>query len=145
DAIAVRFWDVKDNTFFIVGASIDHAKHPPTKENVRMISYISGYQAIKKSDDKIYLYVLAHVHPCGHIPTWVVNMVAPRLYENFIKRFTAALTEYSNIVSGSERLQSSFQARLLKNPDIDWNDVGNSNINLTAESSDEFQDCIPQS
>ncbi|OAF69484.1 hypothetical protein A3Q56_02739 [Intoshia linei] len=77
-----------EDEFVIITKSISHKKIPYKRDVIRGISLLSGYFCTEKQapENAIILYSIAHVHPMGNIPSWLINSVSTILLPEYINR-----------------------------------------------------------
>jgi hypothetical protein len=85
DYVNQRSWRVTPGKHYIVfNHSVTHERHPPLKNFVRAVSFVTGF-LVRPAGDGSSLSYVTQSDPKGVIPKWIINFalykVAPRLME----------------------------------------------------------------
>jgi len=138
DFVTQRCWlDYGQNhDKMIINHSVNHLREPPKKNNVRGISYLTGYLIRPSGRSSCTFYYMTQCDPGGSLPAWVVNKASKALVPKLIKKLGKASAKYE---SWKGKNQPAFKPWIYPEqmPAPRWNpaDIGTFNIQETLVNS----------
>ncbi|CAF1467066.1 unnamed protein product [Adineta steineri] len=79
---------------YIINHSVNHLSHPPKKNFVRGISYLTGFLMVPKNEKSCTFYYMTQCDPGGSLPAWVVNKTSKVLVPKLMKKLMKACGKY---------------------------------------------------